>query len=114
MVVAGVLIHPNFVQLVTDGTPITFMGMNIQLVKYGSTIIPAILSTWVMSYIENISEKFIPKFLKYFFKPLVVIAITSIISILFLAPLGNIIGNVVATAITSLNEIGRASCRERV
>lgn len=106
MVVAGVLIHPNFVQLVTDGTPITFMGMNIQLVKYGSTIIPAILSTWVMSYIENISEKFIPKFLKYFFKPLVVIAITSIISILFLAPLGNIIGNVVATAITSLNAFG--------
>lgn len=106
MVVAGVLIHPNFVQLVTDGTPITFMGMNIQLVKYGSTIIPAILSTWVMSYIENISEKFIPKFLKYFFKPLVVIAITSIISIIFLAPLGNIIGNVVATAITSLNAFG--------
>lgn len=106
MVVAGVLIHPNFVQLVTDGTPITFMGMNIQLVKYGSTIIPAILSTWVMSYIENISEKFIPKFLKYFFKPLVVIAVTSIISILFLAPLGNIIGNVVATAITSLNAFG--------
>lgn len=106
MVVAGVLIHPNFVQLVTDGTPITFMGMNIQLVKYGSTIISAILSTWVMSYIENISEKFIPKFLKYFFKPLVVIAITSIISILFLAPLGNIIGNVVATAITSLNAFG--------
>lgn len=106
MVVAGVLIHPNFVQLVTDGTPITFMGMNIQMVKYGSTIIPAILSTWVMSYIENISEKFIPKFLKYFFKPLVVIAVTSIISILFLAPLGNIIGNVVASAITSLNAFG--------
>lgn len=106
MVVAAVLIHPNFVKLVTDNTAVTFMGIPIKLVNYGSTIIPAILSTWVMSYIENISEKFIPKFLKYFFKPLVVIAVTSLISILFLAPLGNIIGNTVGSAITSLNSLG--------
>lgn len=106
MVVAAVLIHPNFVKLVADNTAVTFVGVPIKLVNYGSTIIPAILSTWVMSYIEDISEKFIPKFLKYFFKPLVVIAVTSLISILFLAPLGNIIGNAVASAITSLNSLG--------
>ncbi len=106
MVCAAALIHPNFTALVDEETAITFLGIPVSLVSYGSTILPAILSTWIMSYVERIAEKVIPKFLKYFIKPLVTILVTSILSLLFLAPLGNIIGNVVAAAINSLNAYG--------
>lgn len=106
MVCAAALIHPNFTAIVAEGTKLTFLGIPVSLVSYGSTIIPAILSTWIMSYIERLSERFVPKFLKYFIKPLVTILVTTILSVLFLAPLGNIIGNVVAAAINSLNAYG--------
>ncbi|MDH2881788.1 beta-glucoside-specific PTS transporter subunit IIABC [Bacillus cytotoxicus] len=106
MVVAGTLLHPNFSALVTDGSPLHFLGIPVSLVNYGSTIIPAILSTWLMSYVEKICEKSIPNFLKYFLKPLFAIAITSIITLLALAPLGNLIGNVVSGFIDGLNTYG--------
>lgn len=106
MVVAATLIHPTFTTLVGEGTPLSFLGIPVTLVSYGSTIIPALLSTWLMSYVEKISEKIIPSFLKYFLKPLVVIAVTATITILALAPLGNLIGNVVAGLIEGLNAYG--------
>lgn len=106
MVCAAALIHPNFTALVDSETQIYFLHIPVTLVSYGSTILPAILSTWVMSYVERLAERFVPNFLKYFIKPLVTILITSILSLLFLAPLGDIIGNVVATAISSLNAYG--------
>ncbi|MEM1486362.1 PTS transporter subunit EIIC [Oscillospiraceae bacterium PP1C4] len=106
MVCAGALIHPNFAALVKAGTEIRFLGIPVSLVSYGSTILPAIFSTWVMSYVEKAAEKVIPRFLKYFIKPLAIILVTSTISILFLAPLGNLIGNVLAQAINSLNAYG--------
>ncbi|MGL9730570.1 beta-glucoside-specific PTS transporter subunit IIABC [Enterococcus sp. DIV0756] len=106
MVVAATLIHPTFTTLVGEGTSLTFLGIPVTLVSYGSTIIPALLSTWLMSYVEKISEKIIPSFLKYFLKPLVVIAVTATITILALAPLGNLIGNVVAGLIEGLNAYG--------
>lgn len=106
MVVAAALIHPTFTGIVAEGTPLTFMGMPVTLVSYGSTIIPALLSTWLMSYVEKISDKIIPNFLKYFLKPLVVIAVTATITLLVLAPLGNLIGHVVANFIEGLNAYG--------
>lgn len=106
MVVAATLIHPTFTTLVTGGSPLTFLGIPVTLVSYGSTIIPALLSTWLMSYVEKISDRLIPNFLKYFLKPLVVIAVTATITLLALAPLGNLIGNVVASLIEGLNAYG--------
>lgn len=106
MVVAATLIHPTFTNLVTEGTSLTFVGIPVTLVSYGSTIIPALLSTWLMSYVEKISDRIIPNFLKYFLKPLVVIAVTATITLVALAPLGNLIGNVVANLIEGLNSYG--------
>lgn len=106
MVVAATLIHPTFTALVSEGNSFTFLGLPVTLVSYGSTIIPALLSTWLMSYVERISDRIIPNFLKYFLKPLVVIAVTATITLLVLAPLGNLIGNVVAGLIDGLNAYG--------
>ncbi len=61
--IAGVLIHPNFMELMklaAQGQHVDFFGIPITSVKYTYTVIPALVMTWVLSYIENWVDKITP------------------------------------------------------
>ena len=63
--VGGILIHPNFINLVNaakeTGEGLYFAGLPVNLASYASSVIPIILIVWFMSYIERGVEKFVPK-----------------------------------------------------
>lgn len=60
IIVVGVFLHPNFSQWVASGDPISFLGMPIQGVIYAASVIPALLTIWVMSYIERGVDRITP------------------------------------------------------
>ena len=51
----GIMIHPTFMAMVDEGTPFTVYGIPVSVQNYASTILPILLSVWVMSYIEKYS-----------------------------------------------------------
>ncbi|WP_368985770.1 PTS transporter subunit EIIB [Caldifermentibacillus hisashii] len=55
-----VTVHPDWVSLVSAEKPVEFLGIGVSLVKYSSTLVPAILSVWIMSYIERFAKKIVP------------------------------------------------------
>lgn len=55
--IAGVLLHPTFAGIVGAGEPFSFIGLPVQLVGYGTSVIPIILAVWLMSYVENLLKK---------------------------------------------------------
>lgn len=99
MVIGGVLLHPSFSALVSAGEPVSFLGLPVRLVNYSSSVIPIILIVWLMSYVEKLANKFIPKVLRLVFVPFIVITVTAPIGLIVIGPLGTVIGDVLASGI---------------
>ncbi len=107
MSVAGILLHPNFVTMINTaketGEAIRFIGIPVTPASYSSSVIPIILSVWLMSYIEPLADRVSPKPVKFFTKPLITLIVTGAISITVLGPLGTIIGDGIAYVISLLD-----------
>lgn len=93
MLIAGVILHPNFQAMVTAGKPIALFGMPIRLVSYGSTVIPIILIVWFMSYVDRFAEKVSPNMIKTMLKPLLILMITAPVALIVIGPLGSLLGD---------------------
>lgn len=103
MVIGGVLLHPNFSALISAGEEVRFLGMSVGLVKYGSSVIPIILIVWLMSYVEKLFNKIIPRAFKLVFVPLLVIVITAPIGLIVIGPLGDLLGGGLASIIMAID-----------
>lgn len=97
--VVAILIHPNFVALTGAEGGIRFLGIPVTSFDYSSSIIPAILTAWVMSYIERLVDKITPAVTKNFLKPMLIILVSTPIAFLFLGPVGSFIGNGLAAVL---------------
>lgn len=104
MVMAGVLLHPNFTALVAAGDPITFFNIPMHAVKYGSSVIPVILTVWFMSYLEKGLEKVIPKMLKTMLRPMLLLLITAPVALIVIGPIGSFLGDGVYLIIKFFND----------
>ena len=94
MMIAGVLVHPNFAALSKDGVQyVDFFGIPVRLAMYANGVVPVLLGVWFMSYVEKFAEKVSPNLLKIFLKPLIVIVITMPVVLIVLGPLGTYIGD---------------------
>lgn len=106
MMIGGMLLHPTFTSMITAakeaGTGIAVFGMNIPLASYGSSVIPIILSVWLMSYVEPFADKVSPKAVKFFLKPLITAMVVGIATLVIVGPLGYIISDKVAVAISAI------------
>ncbi|HEM2752613.1 TPA: PTS glucose transporter subunit IIA [Streptococcus suis] len=92
MSVAGILLHPNFVQMVSTGDPLHFLGAPVTPASYGSSVIPILIMVWLMKYIEAVFNKVTPAVTKSFLQPTLVLLVSGFISLVLVGPLGVIVG----------------------
>lgn len=74
------------------------------MISYGSSVIPSILSVWLMSYVEPLADKISPKPIKFLSKPLITILIVAPVTFIVLGPLGYTIGTGLAAGADYLNQ----------
>ncbi len=84
------LIHPAFVSLVGEGAKLSIFGLPIYATGYSSSVVPIILSVWVMSYVEKFISKYSPKSVRALIEPVLTILIMTPLTFVLLAPLGAI------------------------
>lgn len=104
--IGGAMIHPQYTALVTDQFNIhftSFLGIPVTLATYSSSVIPIILTVWVLSYVERFLDKFIPKMLKFFLKPLLCLLIVTPVAFIVLGPIGFIAGIAISTVLNGIN-----------
>ncbi|WP_405113118.1 beta-glucoside-specific PTS transporter subunit IIABC [Paenibacillus sp. FSL K6-1217] len=89
---AGVLLHPKLIALLAGEVPVQFAGLPVPNVSYASSVIPIILTVWLMSYVERFAEKVSPGPVKIFLKPMIVILVMAPLALVVLGPLGNYLG----------------------
>lgn len=103
VMVASVLIYPNVIALLGGETATYLFGViPVAHGSYSASIIPAMLSTIFLKYVEMLVDRFTPDWSKNFLKPLIIVVITAPVTLCLLAPLGTILGNVLHLVINSV------------
>lgn len=100
---AGVLLHPNLGELMASGEAIHFIGLPIRLNDYAGSVIPIIVTVWMMSYIETFAEKVSPSMIKFFMKPFLILLITAPLAFGVIGPLGTYLNDAVAMGAEFIN-----------
>ena len=99
-----VTVNPNWTALVAAAKPVSFIGIPVQLVSYSSTLITAILSVWMTSYIEKFVKKITPGMIKVFAEPMLIMLITAPLTFIVLGPIANLISMGIAAVSMFLYE----------
>ena len=105
MVIGALLVHPHLVDIVSSGEPFTVFGIPMQPVNYSSTVLPMILITWIMGYIEKFLKKYSPDILSTMLVPTLTILITAPLALCVLGPLGSILGVGLSNGLEALYNI---------
>lgn len=103
LIIAGVFLHPSFTAMMESGKPITLFSVPVTPMTYSYSVIPIILMVWIMSYIVKFVSKITPRVVKLILEPTLIILISAPIAIVVIGPLGGIIGNGLAVAISFLS-----------
>ena len=107
MTLACALLHPSWTGMVAAGESIDFFHIPVKLVDYSYSVIPIILSVWIMSYVEKLAEKYTPSIIKFFLKPLIILFISIPIAMIIVGPFGSFLNSVIETGANFIN--GKAS-----
>lgn len=94
IMVSAMLLYPDLITLLGGEAPTKLFGF-IPVIhgSYSSSVIPAMLATILLKYVEKLVDKITPEWSKNFLKPLLIVLITAPITLCLLAPLGLVIGN---------------------
>lgn len=103
--IVGALMEPNFSGLMqATGDVVDFFGIPVVLMGYSGTVIPAILTIWVYSYVERFLKKFIPKSIEIFTLSAVALLIMVPLAVIVIGPIGVTLGNGMGDLINFLSD----------
>lgn len=97
--IGAAMIHPDFVARIAEGTGLSVFGLPIFATNYSSSVIPIILTVWVMSYVEKFISKHSPKSLRALLEPVLTILVMVPLTFVVLAPLGAMMSSGFATGL---------------
>ena len=87
LMVVGLLVYPHFTALFNGGA-IDFLGVPVTNVYYGSSILPAICSAFLLATLERILRRILPNALRSIFVPFLSALITIPLLITVIGPIG--------------------------
>ena len=102
----GVFLHPVLLGMAAQKTAFTVYGIPAIPQNYASTILPSILSVWVLSYVEAFFKQHLPDTLKTIFAPTLSMLVMLPISLCVLGPAGSFLGTYICGGLLSFSKLG--------
>lgn len=93
MVTAGILMHPSIMNNVGN---VWNLGLPVALVKYSGTVVPILLSVWILKYVHSFIDRWVPRVLKVAVTPILTIIVMGFIALGITGPLGFYLSEYVA------------------
>lgn len=108
---AGAYMYPTIMDgaaqaAATGIKSLDFFGLPVLFVNYKSTVIPIILSVWVMSYVYRFINKHMPDSLKIIFSGMLTLFVMVPLELIVLGPIGTYAGTYIANGIHWLYTAG--------
>jgi len=98
--VAAAFLYPNLLSLFESGTEVTFTVIPVKLLNYSNTVIPIIFAVYVMTKIEKLFKRIIPKIVAGVFVPSLTLLVTVPLSLIVIGPVTDQLSSWLATGIT--------------
>ncbi len=102
MAVAMSLVYPDITAAYSGGDKLTFLNIPVTLVSYTSSVMPIIISIYVMSKFEKLLKKIVPEVCKLFLTPLLELMIMVPATFLVIGPIMDQFGKLLASGYTGL------------
>lgn len=97
LALAGAMMYPSIIQGAAKGGSLhLWKFISVPLINYSSSVIPIILSVWIMSYVFGYFQDHIPDLLSTIFTPLLTLVIMIPVELIAVAPLGFYLGDYIA------------------
>lgn len=103
--IAGALLYPDITQMFSTKSSVSFLGIPVVLISYSSTVVPIILSVYVLAKIEQFLNKKLPTVCKNFITPTVCLAVVVPLTFLVIGPVGDTLGKLLASGYTAIYNI---------
>lgn len=100
LMMVGLFLHPTITSMV--GTDFNVLGFNMHIMNYSSTVFPAIISVWILSYVYKLVDKILPKVLRFVLTPAIALIIMAPICLGIVGPIGYYIGYYLATGVSKI------------
>lgn len=100
LMMTGLFLHPTITSMA--GTDFNILGINIHVLAYSSTVFPALISVWILSYVYKLVDKILPKVLRFVLTPALSLVIMAPICLGIVGPIGYYIGYYLATGVSNL------------
>lgn len=105
LMLGALLLVPGLITL--DGKVLSIYGfIPATIHNYSQTVLPAVLSVWVMSYVETFFKKVVPSVLSTIFVPFLTMVVMTPISLALLSPLGSVLGQWIGGGLLSFGNFG--------
>lgn len=101
----AILISPELIGLAGFEGAVTFFGLPVVGGGYSATLIPIVLTLFVLKYVEKLVDRIVPKSVKFVFGTLLSVVIIVPIMLVITAPLGGYLGNALNIFMTRVNEV---------
>lgn len=98
--IVSILLHPSLIEMLGKHSA-TFLKIPVTSASYSSTVIPALLTVWVISLMEPVMDKIFKSWTKTLLKPMAMLLICVPIELIVLAPLGTLLGQGMAYVLNS-------------
>ncbi|MCT8137617.1 PTS sucrose transporter subunit IIBC [Anaerobacillus sp. CMMVII] len=110
-VIGGIMTHPALLNPwgLANAEPSTldFLGFGVEMLGYQGTVIPVLLTVYMMSLIEKGLRKVVPNMVDLLVTPFLTVIFTGFIAMLVVGPLGRALGDGLTTALDFLyNTVG--------
>ncbi len=106
MFVACMLLAPQYVDLLETGASFSVYGIPAKVNDYGQSILPVLLSVWVLSYVERFFKRILPDTFSTLFAPFFSMVVMAPAAFCVLAPLGSVMGDYLGSALVVFGEHG--------
>lgn len=102
MGVAAALVYPDLTAAFSAGESLTFLKIPVVLVSYTSSVIPIIISVYLLSKLEKALNKAMPEMVRGFLVPLVSLMVVVPLTYLVIGPVADTAGKLLASGYTGL------------
>ncbi len=104
LALAGALMYPTIINGVGgEVTGLTLFGIiKIPFIDYSASVIPILISVWVLSYVYNFFQKHIPDIVGTIFTPVLTLFLMIPLQMIVFAPLGYGLGEYIAKGVNIL------------
>lgn len=86
VVLAGIYLYPTILN--NAGTQMSILGIPVELLSYSSTVVPILLSVWIMSYVYRFVYQHTVEYLRVVVVPIVVLVIMAPLGLIVFGPIG--------------------------